>query len=214
MKKNYFFLFMLFSLTSCVDNDYDLSDIDDENNQIGKSFVVPIANIDISASELFVFPVGSQGETKVEIPEVFKKKYDIKSGLGDDVTDWIGDNNNGLIMKAKITNELLSNVSLKATNGLLSNLLLKINVKLFYGNGNELKVNGNSLIKDMILSAGKEDSLYYEITSDFIENLNRADSIKIYFEQLNIPKIDSLLVDPNELFKIKLSLKKDGGFSF
>ena len=213
MKKIYLFLFMLFPLISCVDNDYDLSDIDDDNNQIGESFVIPMANVDIKGVELFDFDnLGSDG--KVLIPETFDKTYDIKSGLGDDVTDWIGDNYDKVTMIAKVTNGLPSNVTLKATNGLLPNLTLKMNIKLFDENENELKVNGKSLIQDMELSAGEEDSLSYKITPDVIKNLNMAYYIKIYFEQQNVPKIDSLEINPDELFKIKLSLKKDGGLSF
>jgi len=204
---------MLFPLISCVDNDYDLSDIDDDNNQIGESFVIPMANVDIKGVELFDFDnLGSDG--KVLIPETFDKTYDIKSGLGDDVTDWIGDNYDKVTMIAKVTNGLPSNVTLKATNGLLPNLTLKMNIKLFDENENELKVNGKSLIQDMELSAGEEDSLSYKITPDVIKNLNMAYYIKIYFEQQNVPKIDSLEINPDELFKIKLSLKKDGGLSF
>jgi len=204
---------MLFPLISCVDNDYDLSDIDDDNNQIGESFVVPMVNVDIKGVELFDFSnVGSDG--KVKIPETFDKTYKIESGLGDDVTDWIGDNYNNVTLIAKVTNGLPLNVKSKATKELPSNLKLKISIKLFDENENELKVNGKSLIQDMELSAGKESLLSYKITSEVIENINRADFIKIYFEQQNVPKINSLVIDQNELFKIKLSLKKDGGLSF
>jgi len=212
MKKIYFYLFMLVPLLSCVDNDYDLSDIDDDNNQIGESFVIPMANVDINGNELFDFSnVGSDG--KVLIPKTFDKTYDIKSGLGDEVTDWIGDNYDNVTMIAKVTNGLPSNVKSKATIELPSNLILKMSIKLFDENENELMVNGKSLIQDMLLSAGKEDLLSYIINSEVIENLNIASYIKTNFEQ-NEPIIDSLKINPDELFKIKLSLKKDGGFSF
>ena len=213
MKKIYLFLFMLFPLISCVDNDYDLSDIDDDNNQIGESFVIPMANVDIKGVELFDFD-NLVSDGKVLIPETFDKTYEIESGLGDDVTDWIGDNYDKVTMIAKVTNGLPSYVKVKSTNGLPSNLTLKMDIKLLDKNRNELTVNGKSLIQDMELSAGNEDSLFYKITYDVIENLNMAYYIKIYFEQLNEPKIVSLEINRDDLFKIKLSLKKDGGFSF
>ena len=201
MKKIYFYLFMLVPLLSCVDNDYDLSDIDDDNNQIGESFVVPIAKLNVKGDELFDFGnVGTDG--KVEIDETFYKTYKIESGLGEDVTDWIGDNDDEIIMIAKVTNKLPPNVR------------LKMNIKLLDENGNELTVNGESLMSNMDIISGEEGMLSYNINSDVIENLNKASDIKVDFEQLNVPKIENLVIDPADLFKIKLSLKKDGGLSF
>jgi len=201
MKKIYLFLFILIPLISCVDNNYDLSDINDDNNQVGESFVVPVANVDIKVEELFDFDnVGS--DDKVLIPETFDKTYDVESGLGDDVTKWIGDDYEKITMIAKVT------------NGLPANVKLKMNIKLLDENGNELTVNGKSLMSDMEIISGEEGILSYNINSKVIANLNSASDIKIDFEQLNEPKIVSLEIDPNELFKIKLSLKKDGGLSF
>jgi len=190
-------------MTSCIDKKYDLSEIDNDNDAIGDEFVMPLANIEIKFDELFEFDfqeIKSSEIKEVEIPETFDEVYDIGSGLGDDVTDWLGENVENITITAEILNVLP--------------ISLDIKIELLDESGNELKSGGKSLLPEMTVNSNSENggitSLSYEMSSEVIDNLNNASQIRVMFDQRE-PKVDTLTLNPNDVFKIHLSLKKEGG---
>jgi len=190
-------------MTSCIDKKYDLSEIDNDNDAIGDEFVMPLANIEIKFDELFEFDfqeIKSSETKEVEIPETFNEVYDIGSGLGDDVTDWLGENIKNISITAEIINVLP--------------ISLDIKIELLDEFGNELKSNDKSLLPQMTINSKSENtgvtSLTYEMSSEVIDNLNNASQIRVMFDQRE-PKVNTLSLNRNDVFKIHLSLNKEGG---
>lgn len=100
MKKILFFL-VISLLTGCVDNDFDLSKVDDSDIVIGNEFVAPIGSIKLKYSEI-TGGVSTPGEGAIELPVTFEQTYPLESGFDSGILDQIAESGSqSVIIKVK-----------------------------------------------------------------------------------------------------------------
>lgn len=78
------------TLSSCVDNAYDLSDIDTDNQVIGTGgFVVPLGNVEIDLTEFIedYTPMASSKAVQTYEFRPYTDEYDIEAGFDDGLID-------------------------------------------------------------------------------------------------------------------------------
>lgn len=111
MKKILLF-FALTTFVGCVDNDFDLSKVDDSDIVIGNEFIAPIGNINIKYNDIAELPLPeSDGMVDFILPEEFGMDYSLSSGFDQGILDMITESGSQSVM-ISITHKLPADVKL------------------------------------------------------------------------------------------------------
>lgn len=196
MKKLFTFIFAssILLFTSCVDKDFDLSKVNDDNIVIGDEFIIPMGNIKFKLEEFVNSSVITKAANMAMLPNNFEQTYEISTGLDQGVLDAITSSGSQSI-KAYVINP--------------TELAFRIKISFLENNEDSTPlVLVNHSINGSGTDGGKTE-IRRDITKEDLEKAARSTMVKVEFSVTGINKPISITSDDNIEINIKI-IRKGG----
>lgn len=170
---------------SCVNEDYDLSNIDTDGITVGDTYVVPIGTVELKLADLW-----SKSSVTLDVPDEFYEIYDIGSGIDPDILDMLAEN-------AKKTLEIT------VTNP-LEDISMQLSVSFINSNTDEKTTVVNKTLID------EDGFISIDLTDELIDKVAVSDQIECWVDVLSGAGTTVELTDSDSI-DLKIVLRGEGG---
>lgn len=186
------FLTAILAMSSCVDKDYDLSDVSTDNITVGESFIAPVGIISFDFNRLIPgFPAGTEVPP---LPYVTPVLLGLDGSIDPDIVSTLTDNGT-VSMKVEVTNGLGVDVFMTMTFASDQG-----DVEMF----SDRKIEGSKAGK-----AGHTEFRTPDLDAWKLDRFARATQAKIYLHTE-----DPFIFNPGDaIVNIKMSLIQEGGLT-
>lgn len=176
-------IFFAFALMSCVDKDFDLGDVNDDEIVFGDEFVAPIGTLNLKFSD--IFGVSGTSSADVTVPDIKVLKMAIGSGFDKGIID-------------KLTSYGEQSVSVVVDTNLPG---VTMNVEVGFSAMEEPVVNSNFDSNNVTYTK--------KIDKEMLSKIAESNSIVVTLKYVSGDR--DITVNLNEGVKIDITLHRKGG---